>query len=272
MNRTANTQIAAIQMRSGPEVSTNLKTAAELLREAGDAGARLAVLPENFACMGSGDEERGRVAETDGSGPIQEWCSRIAQDLGLWLVAGTLPIKSATPERPFSASLVFDDQGGRRGRYDKIHLFDVNLDSGESYRESAFTTAGDDSLVIDTPAGRLGVAICYDLRFPELFRKMAESGLDLVAVPAAFTMPTGRAHWKSLVTMRALENLCYVAASAQTGSRQGRKTWGHSMIAGPWGEVLADAGSKPGVVSAGVSRNRLVELRREFPALEHRRL
>ena len=272
MSQARPSTIAVIQMRSVPRVSVNLVAATELLEQAASAGARLAVLPENFACMGSSDELRGEAAEKAGDGPIQEWCSTTARQLGIWLVAGTVPLVSKDPRRPYSASLVFDARGRQQGRYNKMHLFDVDLSKGESYRESSFTMPGSKPLVVNTPLGRLGVAVCYDLRFPELFRHMAASGLDLVAVPAAFTVPTGRAHWKSLVTMRALENLCYVAAAAQTGTRMGRRTWGHSMVAGPWGDVLADAGSKPGIATARTAPGQVAKLRREFPVLDHRRL
>jgi len=265
--------LALAQMQSGDDVAANLATADRLLREAADGGASLAVLPENFAGMGAAESWRREIAELDGDGPIQTALADMAQRHGLWLVGGTVPVKAPGEARPAAACLIYDDQGQRQGRYDKMHLFDVQIpDADEAYRESANTAPGAQTLTLDTPWGRLGVAVCYDLRFPELFSRLAHEGAELVAVPAAFTRPTGSAHWEVLVRARAIDMLGYVAASAQTGTHPGgRQTWGHSMLAGPWGEVLLDAGQGQGMHLVGVDLGRPAHLRASFPVLEHRR-
>jgi nitrilase len=268
------TRVAAVQMTSVADVETNLRSARASLEQAAGQGARLAVLPENFAFMAPDESARCALAEADQAGPIQEFLAGSARELGLWIVGGTIALKSPDHERPFSACCVWDDAGRRVGRYDKIHLFDVRVpDSSEAYRESRRTTAGSNPLVLATPFGQLGIAVCYDLRFPELFRCMLDCGVDLIAVPAAFTQRTGQAHWHTLLRARAIENLSYVIASAQAGEHPGgRLTYGHSMIVGPWGEVLAEAAPGPGVVSAGIDVDYLQRLRVQFPALTHRRL
>lgn len=264
--------IAAIQMASGPQVSANLIEAERLLAEAAAAGACLAVLPENFAMLGRSDEERLTEAEEEGDGPLQAWLSDRARRHGMWIVGGTIPIK-AGPDRVSGACLVYDDQGKRQARFDKMHLFDVTLPDGrERYRESDSTLAGDSVVVIDSPVGRLGLAVCYDLRFPELFRAMAEKGAEVFAVPSAFTVQTGRAHWELLLRARAVENLAYVVAGAQGGFHvSGRETWGHSMIVDPWGTVVAQQPQGPGVVTAEIALERLHSVRESFPVLNHRR-
>ena len=265
---------AAVQMNSGDDVTRNLSAARALLEQAAARGARLAVLPENFAFMAADDSARGRIAEADGRGSIQDFLARTAKELRLWIVGGTLPIASADRERPFAACCVWDDLGQRVARYDKIHLFDVQVpDSAEAYRESRRTTPGSAPLTLATPFGELGVAVCYDLRFPELFRVMTERAVSLLALPAAFTVRTGQAHWHTLLRARAIENLCYVVAAAQTGEHPGgRRTYGHSLLVGPWGEVLAEAAAGPGVASAVVDAAYLQRLRTQFPVLGHRRL
>jgi nitrilase len=267
-------QLAAIQMSSGDDVAANLAAARAALGAAAARGARLAVLPENFACMAADESVRGRIAEPDGQGPIQDTLARAARELALWIVGGTVPIASADAERPYAACCVWNDRGERVGRYDKMHLFDVRVpDSSEAYRESRRTMAGGAPLTIATPWGELGVAVCYDLRFPELFRLMAERAVSFMALPAAFTQRTGQAHWHTLLKARAIENLAYVVAAAQTGEHPGgRRTYGHSLIVGPWGEVLADAGTAPGVVMAALDPDYLLRLRAQFPVLGHRRL
>jgi nitrilase len=268
------TKVSVIQMNSGDEVRVNLDVAGQLLSVAAAQGAKLAVLPENFAFMAADEDARARIAEADGAGPIQDFLARTARDLGLWIVGGTVPLHSAEPGRPYSACCVWDCAGRRVGRYDKIHLFDVRVPhSDEAYRESRRTTAGSQPLVIETPFGRLGVAVCYDLRFPELFRAMLTPQVDLVVLPAAFTHRTGQAHWHTLLRARAIENLCYVAAAAQDGVHPGgRRTYGHSLLAGPWGEVLTEALAGPGVATAAMDTNYLSRLRAQFPALSHRRI
>ena len=264
---------AAVQMASSPNVSGNLLEAERLIESAVSQGARLVVLPENFALMGMSEMDKVAVAEEDANGPIQGFLSRTAARLKIWLVGGTVPIK-ASAGKVWSSCVVYDDCGQRAGRYDKIHLFDVDVPgTDESYRESSTIDAGDQSLVIDSPFGRLGVAICYDLRFPEQFRQMSEAGLDILVVPAAFTAQTGAAHWELLVRARSVENLCYTIAANQGGFHiNGRETYGHSMIVDPWGRQLASLGSGSGVVCGEVDPEQVEKVRAAFPALTHRRL
>lgn len=265
---------AAIQMASSPNVSANLMEAERLVAKAADAGAKLVALPENFALMGQHDTDKLAHAEREGSGPIQESLARMAAHNGVWLVGGTMPIAGDAPNKVRAACLVFDDQGKQVARYDKIHMFDVNVPgSEEQYRESQTIEAGQHPLVLDTPFGRMGVAICYDLRFPELFRLMAAESMDFLVVPAAFTAKTGAAHWELLIRARAVENLCYVIAPNQGGFHvNGRETFGHSMLVGPWGEILASLPSGAGVVCGEIDLELMSKVRRAFPVLEHRRL
>lgn len=264
---------AAIQMCSGPELADNLREAMRWLDEAARAGARLAVLPENFAFLGRSDAERLSAAEPPDDGPIQEFLAGRARALGMWIVGGTVPLATPQGKRLRAAALVYDDEGHCIARYDKMHLFDVSLpERNEHYRESAVTEPGTGPCVVPTPFGRLGIAVCYDLRFPELFRRMLDDGMELVALPAAFTVPTGRAHWELLVRARAVENLCPVIAAAQEGRHpHGRETYGDTMIVGAWGEVLARRPHGPGVVVADLDPAGLRDLRARFPALAHRR-
>lgn len=269
---------AVIQMNSTAEVAENLRQARRLLEEAAAAGAQLAALPENFAIMGQSETDKLRVAEAVGDGPIQSWLAQTARELGLWIVAGTVPMKLAGESRVAAACLVISAQGECVARYDKIHLFDVDVPatadrSAEVYRESATLAPGSQAVVVDTPVGRLGLGICFDMRFPELFRQLVSRGAQLFCIPAAFTVPTGKAHWEVLLRARAVENLCYVLAPAQTGVHaNGRETYGHSLIAGPWGDVLACRPQQPGIVTATIDLQQLAELRRRFPVLTHRRL
>jgi nitrilase len=274
-------RLAALQLNSSADVQDNLVQAGEQLTRVAADGAQLVVLPENFALMSETRADRHALTEADGDGPLQAFLGAHARELGLWIVGGTLPIRSNDPERPFSACCVYNDSGERVARYDKIHLFDVQVPDAEKhdknsiaevYKESSFTSHGSEPCVVNTPWGNLGVAVCYDLRFPELFRQMLSSGFELLAVPAAFTVATGSAHWELLLRARAAENLSYVIAAAQVGVHPGgRHTWGHTMIVSPWGEVLADAGSEPGVVLADFDRAELSRLRQEFPVLQHKR-
>lgn len=266
-------RVAAIQMASGAQLDTNLATAAALLRQAADAGALLAVLPENFAYMGKRDQDLLTLAERDGQGPLQDFLKTQARTLGLWLVGGTIPLITEDAERVRAATLIMDDQGQPVGRYDKIHLFDVDLpDTGERYQESATIEPGDHTLVLDTPLGRLGILVCYDLRFPEQARALQLQGLDLIALPAAFTARTGQAHWETLVRARAIENLSYVIAAAQGGDHpSGRTTYGHSMIVDPWGGILSEYAQGPGCITATINQDLQQRLRSSFPVLKHRR-
>jgi nitrilase len=265
--------MAAIQMVSGPSVAENLAAAADLLAQAADRGARLAVLPENFALMGRGEGDKVQVREAEGEGPIQAFLAEQAARHRLWLVGGTIPLRTAADDNRVRAGcLLFDDRGRQVARYDKVHLFDVQVvGSAEHYAESATIEPGDRYLVADTPLGRLGLAVCYDLRFPEQFRVLVEQGMEILALPAAFTAATGKAHWETLLRARAIENQCYVIASAQGGKHaNGRETYGDSLIIDPWGEILDRLSQGPGVALAEFSRERLESVRRQFPVLEHR--
>ncbi|RMG59963.1 MAG: carbon-nitrogen hydrolase family protein [Gammaproteobacteria bacterium] len=267
-------RVAAIQMASGPKVPVNLEEAERLINQAVQGGAELVVLPENFALMGMTEQDKVEVAEEDGSGPMQDFLARMASTHGIWLVGGTVPIRSPEPGKVYGACLLYNDQGERVARYDKIHLFDVHLeDTGESYNESETILNGDRIVVAETPFGRLGLAVCYDLRFPELFRGMLEQGVELVALPSAFTALTGKAHWECLIRARAIENLIYMIAPGQGGYHvNGRETHGHSMVVDPWGNILNQLKSGSGVVPAEIDLERLRHIRKNFPALEHRRL
>ncbi|MGC3979984.1 MAG: carbon-nitrogen hydrolase family protein [Steroidobacteraceae bacterium] len=267
-------QAAVIQMTSSGDVQENLQVAQGLLRQAAEQGAQLAVLPENFVLMGMHEQDKFAIAEQEGDGPMQSWLAHTARELGLWIVAGTMPIKIPGESRVAAASLVVNAQGERVARYDKLHLFDVDVeDATRSYRESATMAPGNHPVLLDTPIGKLGMAICYDVRFPELFRHLSAQGAEVFVLPAAFTVPTGRAHWDILLRARAVENLCYVLASAQAGLHaNGRETYGHSMIIDPWGEVLACRSDGVGVVTATIDRDSQQAKRRSFPALAHRRL
>ncbi len=267
-------KLAAVQMASGPNVDANLLEAERLIRDAAADGAGLVVLPENFAFMGKRIQDLIPLAEVDGEGPIQAFLARVAAKYGVWLVGGTLPLTARTPDRIRATCLVFDDRGGRVARYDKIHLFDVRVPgTDERYEESAAIEPGDATRVIDSPFGRLGVAICYDLRFPEQFRLMLDDGMELAAIPSAFTAITGKAHWETLVRARAIENLAYVVAAAQGGYHiNGRETYGHSMIVDPWGTILAEVPRGTGFICGRLDADYLQSVRRNFPVIAHRRL
>jgi nitrilase len=266
--------IAAVQMASGPNVNANLCEAERLIAKAAAAGAGLVVLPENFALMGHRESDKVRARETQDYGPIQAFLARQAERNRIWLVGGTIPLVAEDEHKVRASCLLFDDHGRQMGRYDKIHLFDVQVvDSNEAYTESNTIEPGERAVVVDTPFGALGLAVCYDLRFPELFRSMLDKGMEIVALPAAFTAITGKAHWEILLRARAIENLCYVVASAQGGYHaNGRETYGDSMIVDPWGKVMERLPRGSGFVMGQVDRDRLGHTRRLFPALEHRHL
>ena len=267
-------RVAAVQMTSGPDVASNLAIADRLLREAADAGACIAVLPENFSCMALRDTDRLAIAEDDGRGFAQDGIAALAARLKLWVIAGTIPLRVPGERRVGAACLVFDSAGERRARYDKIHLFDVDVPGrGESHRESANFRPGTEMVTVDTPAGRVGLSVCYDLRFPELYRRLSADGADWFVVPAAFTVPTGRAHWEVLLRARATENLAAVVAPGQSGFHaSGRETYGDSMIINHWGEVLARLPRGEGVVTAIFERAAQQTARSSFPVLAHRTL
>jgi predicted amidohydrolase len=269
-------RVAAIQMNSGPDVGANLKLAGQLLAEAAQDGCRIAVLPENFALMPLRGRDKAGHAEHEGNGPIQAFLADTAAAHGLWVVGGSLPLVSPEidNDRVYGACPVFDDHGRMQGVYRKIHLFDVDLvDKGESYRESNSMYPGEEPLAVGTPAGTLGLTICYDLRFPELYRRLVDVGATLFTVPAAFTATTGEAHWHTLLRARAIENLAYVIAPGQYGRHPDkRSTFGHSLICDPWGRILAEQADGDGVVAADIDPELPARLRREFPALSNRRL
>ncbi len=265
-------RVAAVQMNSGDTLNRNLALAARLLAEAAADGCVLAVLPENFPFMGARGRDKLQHAEELGIGPIQEFLGRTARSNHLWIVSGSIPLRSPEAERCYGATLVVDADGNTKNCYRKIHLFDVDLpDHEESYRESASMTPGDELVVQDTPVGCLGLSICYDLRFPELYRKLTEMGAAVLSVPAAFTSVTGKAHWHTLLRARAIENLAYVIAPGQFGQHSdGRTTYGHSLIIDPWGRILAEAAAGDCVILADLDPGLPQKLRREFPALDHR--
>ncbi len=267
------TKCAAIQMASSPSVRANLLEADKLIGEAAKAGAKLIALPENFAIMGMAESDKVKQKEAAGSGVIQDFLMHTAKKYAVWIVAGTIPIATVDENKIRAACLIYNAEGACIARYDKIHLFDVRLpETGEEYFESAAIEAGNKPLVVDTPFGKLGVAICYDLRFPELFRDMADLGVEIVVVPAAFTAETGAAHWEVLLRARAIENLSYIIAPAQGGFHlNGRKTFGHSMIIDPWGIVLDCYKTGGGFVCADIDRERIEKIRNTFPVLKHRR-
>ena len=267
--------IAAIQMVSGARLDDNLRAAAALLAQAAQQGAELALLPEYFCCLGRRDTDKLAIQEDFGAGPIQEFLATQARTLGIWIVGGTLPLTSPQPQKVYNSSLVFDPQGQCVARYDKIHLF--RFDNGrEAYDESRVLLPGTqpalfEMLARDGHRWRVGLSVCYDLRFAELYRAHAAQGADLLLVPSAFTYTTGQAHWELLLRARAVENLCCVAAAAQGGVHDnGRHTWGHSMVIDAWGTVLARQAQEPGVVLADLDAGALAALRAQLPALQHR--
>ena len=263
-------RIAAIQMVSGPDVDRNLAEADRLLGEAAAAGARLAVLPEYFPLITSDETAKVRIREQEGEGPLQDFLRDAARRHGVWLIGGSCPMEAGSPDKVKNSTLVFDDTGRRVARYDKVHLFGFRKGE-ECYDESATIEAGNEVVAFDGPCGQISLSICYDLRFPELFRAMGE--VDLIVLPAAFTWTTGQAHWEVLLRARAIENQCYVLASAQGGRHpSGRRTWGDSMIIDPWGEVLARLPEGPGVVVADLDPARIADVRASLPALRHRKI
>lgn len=268
-------KVAALQMVSGVELQANLDQARRLLEQAATARAELAVLPEYFAAMGRRDEDKLLLREAMGDGPIQRFLAQAARDLGLWIVGGTLPLAGGDPARVYNSSLAFSPTGGCVARYDKIHLF--RFDNGqEQFDEARVIQPGQGSVRFaltarDGKVWHVGMSVCYDLRFPELYREHARFGADLLLVPSAFTYTTGRAHWELLLRARAVENLAYVLAPAQGGTHEnGRHTWGHSMLVEPWGQVLAQQAEGAGVVLGELDADHLRHVRSQLPALAHR--
>jgi len=262
--------IAAIQMRVGPEVSVNLKEAARLIDIAVTKGAKLVVLPEYFCIMGMKDADKVMLREEEGSGPIQDFLSKTAKSHGIWLVGGSVPLVSSRPDKVKNSCLVYDDSGKQVARYDKIHLFNLKFGK-EHYAEEETIEAGTKVVTLESPFGRIGLSICYDLRFPELYRSMEK--VDIILAPSAFTSFTGKAHWEILVRARAIENMAYMIAPAQIGHHiNGHETYGDSMIVDPWGVILDHLPKGPGVVLANINPSYQKNLRNSFPALKHRTL
>ena len=266
--------VATIQMTSSHVVAENLASAESLLREAKDAGAEIACLPENFSFIGLKDADKLLVAEPEGDGPVQAFLSDTARKLKLWILGGTIVMRTAHKNRVANSSLLIDADGKRVVRYDKIHLFDVTIPGrNEQYRESTHVVPGRKPVIADTPVGKLGLSVCYDMRFPELYRELVSLGAEWLAMPAAFTVPTGRAHWETLLRARAIENLCYVVAPAQSGMHtSGRETYGDSLIIDYWGQVLSRLAKGPGVITADIDLVSQAESRARFPALDNRQL
>ena len=261
-------KVAAVQMASGPNVAGNLREANRLIGTAVAQGARLVVLPEYFPIMGMNEMDKVALREQAGSGHIQNFLSETARTHKVWLVGGSIPLAADAPNKVRNSCLVFDDQGVQVARYDKMHLFNLDL-GNEHYHEARTIEAGNEVVVVETPFGRIGLAVCYDLRFPELFRAM--KNVDIIALPSAFTETTGKVHWEVLVRARAIENLAYVVAAAQGGYHvNGRETHGNSMIVDPWGRVLDRLVRGSGVVVADVNPSYLASLRASLPALSHR--
>jgi deaminated glutathione amidase len=263
-------RIAAIQMASGPNVRGNLQEAGRLIELAAATGARIVALPEYFAIMGMKDTDKVAACEKPGDGPIQGFLSDAAKKHGIWLVGGSVPLEASVPNKVRNSCLVYDKQGNQAARYDKIHLFNLVL-GDETYLEERTIEPGDKVVTVDSPYGRIGLSICYDLRFPELYRAMGD--VDIIVVPSAFTATTGKAHWEPMIRSRAIENLAYVLAPAQGGYHvNGRETHGDSMIVDPWGVILDRLPRGSGVVVAGVNPNYQKTIRKSLPALTHRTL
>jgi nitrilase len=262
-------RVALVQMASSTQVEDNLQQVEQLIFQARDEEANLVVLPENFAFMGRKDADKLQIAEVEGQGSIQAKISQLAKESGVWIIAGTMPLKG-NGSKVRASCLVYDDKGLCAARYDKIHLFDVSVSVGETYQESSTIERGQDLVVVDTPIGKIGLTVCYDLRFPELYQQLLMQGAQLFTVPSAFTAVTGLAHWEVLLRARAIENMSYVLAANQGGQHEnGRATYGHSMIVDPWGKVLAQKEYGTGIVTADIDLQNLHHLRQTFPTVDH---
>ncbi len=268
MSAVRNCRIAGLQMVSGPRVADNLETAGRLVAEAVAQGGQLLVLPEYFPIIGAADADRVRAREDFGAGPVQDWLAATARQYGIWLCAGSIPLTANSADKMRNSSLLYNPDGVCVARYDKMHLFGFRK-GNEAYDEASFIEAGDTPVAVDTPFGRIALSICYDLRFPELYRALAP--VDLILMPAAFTETTGRAHWEILLRARAIENQCYLLAVGQGGTHEnGRQTHGNSLIVDPWGEIIDRKAKGPGIVIADLDHDRIAELRASLPALAHR--
>lgn len=274
MSNLSGLRIAAVQMNSDNDVSTNLRRAEARIREGASRGAKVVLLPENFAFMGGSDEERRAVAEAlPGEGRIASTLTALAQELSVFIIAGGMPELSGDPERPHNSCAVFAPWGDLVAVYRKIHLFDVDVADGQVYRESNAVTPGDAPQIVEVLGTKIGLSVCYDLRFPELYRRLVDLGARVLVVPAAFTLMTGKDHWHVLLRARAIENQCYVVAAAQGGLHpKGRMTYGKSLIVDPWGDVIAQASDGEGVLVADLDLRRVEDIRDRLPSLRHRRL
>jgi len=264
-------KFACVQMTAGPEVGANLETAAALIREAAAGGAKFVFTPENTSIIEPNRDLALAKSFTEAEHPALPYFSTLAKELGVWLLIGSMPIR-VEPERLANRSFLIDDQGRVITHYDKIHLFDVDLPNGEVYRESERIRAGAQAVLAPTPWGNLGMTVCYDLRFPQLYRDLAHAGAAMISIPAAFTVPTGEAHWHVLLRARAIETGTFVLAPAQCGQHAGgRRTYGHSLIVAPWGEILAEAGEEPGIITSVVNFSKVAAARSMIPSLRHDR-
>jgi len=263
--------LACLQVTSSNIMAENVETIGAMIAEAAARGAAFVALPETANIVEPRREALFAQLRTEDEDPALAAWSGLAREKGVWLLIGSLMIR-LSDEQAANRSFLIDDQGRIRARYDKLHMFDVDLGEGERYRESATYRPGEKAVLAETPWGKLGMSICYDLRFPALYRSLAKAGAEMFSVPAAFTVPTGEAHWATLLKARAIENGAFLFAPAQTGTHpSGRRTWGHSMIVGPWGEVLGDAGSAPGILLAEIDMAKVGEVRRNLPSLSHDR-
>jgi nitrilase len=263
-------KVAAVQMVSTPDPAQNQEVARRLVQEAAAAGAQLVVLPEYWAILGRHEQDKLAHAEPAGEGPLQQFMAGLAREAGIWLLGGTIPLVSGETGKVLNSLLAYGPDGALAARYDKIHLFGFSRGE-ESFDESRTIVAGGEVGVLELPFARVGLSICYDLRFPELYRAMGHC--DLIVVPAAFTHTTGRAHWEILLRARAIENQCYVLAAAQGGQHlNGRRTWGHSMLVDPWGEIRAEQAEGEGVVAGEIEQSLIGDVRSSLPALSHRKL
>jgi predicted amidohydrolase len=266
--------VAAIQMTSSATVEENLKTAGDLIQQAAQLGAELVVLPEIFPIMGNNPLDKIHIREQEGKGPIQAFLAEQAATYKIWIIGGTIPLEASSPHKIRAACLVYNAKGEQVARYDKMHLFDVSLDLNQIYNESATVEPGNQVVVVETPVGKVGLSVCYDIRFPELFRAMFNQGAEIITIPAAFTVPTGQAHWELLARARAVESFCYVMGACQAGKHDnGRETYGHSLIVEPWGSVVASLPeARPGVITAKIDLAYLREKRKAIPVDKHQRI
>ena len=263
-------KIAAIQTNASDDIEQNLVDVRAQIDRAKEQGAELIVLPECFGLMQSSRQQLLQCAEQDGQGKIQDFLSAIAKRRNVWIIGGSVPLKSSHPTKVTNTLLAYDNNGNRVARYDKIFLFDVTLSGGECYCESDYTEPGNSFEVMDSPLGKIGLSICYDLRFPEMYRKLTQLGARILVVPAAFSQTTGQSHWLPLLTARAIENGCFVVAAAQTGvHNRARKTWGHTVIIDPWGKVMSALQSECGVAIADIDLDLLQRIREQLPSLKH---